>query len=91
MREPYAEGLATHGGPESCGRACEGAAEALTGERAGRVLSREIFLEFWGPKPWSWQKAIPAAALTRRAAAALARSKTPSMYGNTLRENREIP
>ena len=29
MREPYAEGLATHGGPESCGRAHEDAPEAL--------------------------------------------------------------
>lgn len=41
MREPYAEGLATHGGPESCGDAREGVAEALTGVHVGRVLSRE--------------------------------------------------
>jgi hypothetical protein len=41
MREPYAEGRATHSGPESCGDAREGVPEALTGERAGRVLSRE--------------------------------------------------
>ena len=37
--------LATHIGPESCGAAREGCVEALTGERAGRVFSREsIFL-----------------------------------------------
>lgn len=41
MKEPYIEGLATHDDPESCGGAREGAAEALTGAHAGRVLSRE--------------------------------------------------
>ncbi len=35
MREPNAEGLATHGGPESCGCVREDAAEALTGAAAG--------------------------------------------------------
>ncbi len=44
MKEPYGEGLATHIGPESCGAACEGGDEALTGERAGRVFSRESTL-----------------------------------------------
>ena len=42
MRESRAEGPATHGGPESCRRGREAAPEALTGESAGRVLSREI-------------------------------------------------
>jgi len=41
MKESYGEGLATHAGPESCGAACEGGVEALTGACAGRVLSRE--------------------------------------------------
>src|SRR2546426_683418 len=41
MKESYGEGLATHTGPESCGAACKGGTEALTGVRAGRVLSRE--------------------------------------------------
>jgi hypothetical protein len=40
MKESYESGLATHIGPESCGAAREGAVEALTGERAGRVFSR---------------------------------------------------
>ena len=38
----YESGIATHIGPESCGAAREGGVEALTGERTGRVLSREI-------------------------------------------------
>ena len=41
MKDPYAEGLATHSGPESCGAAREVGGEALTGVCAGRVLSRE--------------------------------------------------
>src|SRR5271170_7659571 len=41
MKEPYGEGLATHTDLESCGELREEGAEALTGVRAGRVLSRE--------------------------------------------------
>jgi RNA-directed DNA polymerase len=44
MKEPHIEGVATHGDPESCVGAREGAGEALTGARAGWVLSREINL-----------------------------------------------
>jgi hypothetical protein len=42
MKVSYVEGLASHGGPESCVCTGNGAGEALTGVRAGRVLSREI-------------------------------------------------
>ena len=38
MKGLYTEGLAVHGGPESCGGVREGAAEALTGVRAGGVI-----------------------------------------------------
>lgn len=41
MKESYDEGVATHVGPESCDVARKGCVEALTGVRAGRVLSRE--------------------------------------------------
>src|ERR1700731_1360117 len=40
MQKPYECEVATHFGPESCGAACKGSVEALTGERAGRVFSR---------------------------------------------------
>ncbi len=43
MKASYVEGIANHNGPESCGAAREGGVEALTGGRAGRVLSREIY------------------------------------------------
>jgi RNA-directed DNA polymerase len=41
MKEPHAEGVATHGDPESCVHAREGVGEALTGAGAGRISSRE--------------------------------------------------
>ena len=42
MKEPYGEGLASHTDPESWGCARKDVLQALTGARAGRVLSREI-------------------------------------------------
>ena len=41
MEESYIEGLASHGGPESCAGSRKGAGEALAGERTGGALSRE--------------------------------------------------
>src|SRR5882672_12579166 len=38
MRELYIEGLASHGGPESCVDVPRGRGEALTGVRAGRAI-----------------------------------------------------
>ena len=42
MKVRHRKGLANHPGPESCGGVREGAVEALTGETAGWVLSREM-------------------------------------------------
>ena len=52
MKEPYGEGVANHTGPESCGGGSNAMAEALTGVRAGQVLSREILLNFRVPTLW---------------------------------------
>jgi hypothetical protein len=38
MRELYIEGVAIHGGPESCVGVCEDAGEALTGVRVGWAM-----------------------------------------------------
>ena len=38
MEELYVEGVATHGGPESCVDGPRGRGEALTGVRVGRVI-----------------------------------------------------
>jgi hypothetical protein len=43
MQEPQVEGVADHDGPGSCADAREGGGEALTGETAGWVSSREMF------------------------------------------------
>ncbi len=89
MKESYVKGLANHDGPESCTGARKGAGEALTGERAGRVLSREINLDRDADLVRRWGRPQP----TRRNGKAWrypARSETPGMHGSNLRENREI-
>ena len=44
MQVLYVEDLANHDDPESCVGIRKGVGEALTGEHAGRVLSREKFI-----------------------------------------------
>jgi hypothetical protein len=41
MKEPYGEGVASRTGSESCVDSRKAVREALTGEHAGRTLSRE--------------------------------------------------
>jgi hypothetical protein len=53
MKESYDEGVASHIDPESCARAREGSGEALTGARAGRVLSRGMVLDSRVPTSWT--------------------------------------
>ncbi len=88
MKESYAEGPASHGDPESCVRAREGSGEALTGAHAGGVLSREI----------RHTQGADAVVLSGRQhpherngelMETPARSKTSSMCGNSMHENRE--
>lgn len=95
MRVSYGEGPATHTGSESCIDARKGAGEALTGVRAGQVLSRER--ETPSRKRWllrgadaveivgrqNWERRY------RETPLDLARSKTLCMYVSTLSGNRE--
>ncbi len=90
MKKSYVEGLATHGGPESCVSAREGSGEALTGVRAGWVLSRESNFLRGADAVGEGGRPHPAHRY-REMRRGPARSETPCMYGNTLRENREIP
>jgi len=97
MKVSYSEGLATHTGSESCMIGGNARREALTGERTGQVLSREI--EPPSCKRWSllgadalersgrqhWERRY------RETLLDLARSKTLSMYASTLSGSREIP
>src|SRR6202011_822939 len=90
MKESYECELATHIGPESCGAAREGGVEALTGERAGRVLSRvrnslrDADAVGESGRPHRVHR-------YREVRQSPARSETPSTYGSTSNGNREIP
>ncbi len=90
MKEPYAEGLATHGDPESCGGDREVAAEALTGAHAGRALSRENHSS-GRRRRFCGRKATRPRARAEQLVDGPARSETPGMRGTSMRENREIP
>jgi hypothetical protein len=89
MEVSNVKGLANRDGPESCGGARKGVGEALTGESAGWVLSREI------PNA---RDADPVGVRGRPQPMFRigeerwypARSETPGMHGSNLRENREI-
>lgn len=90
MKESYVEGLAIHNGPESCGDAREDVAEALTGVRTGRVLSRESdILRDADAVGESGRQ--DGAHRYREVRSGPARSETPSTFGNTSFGNREIP
>jgi hypothetical protein len=89
MKVSNVKGLANHDGPESCGGARKSGGEALTGESAGWVLSREKQLvrdadpvrRRGRPQPMfriGEEHRYPA------------RSETPGMHGSNLRENREV-
>ena len=89
MKESYAEGIATHSGPESCGALRKESAEALTGVRAGRVFSRErILLRDADVVRRSGR--LHRAHRYREMRSSPARSETPCTYGNTSHENREV-
>ena len=90
MQESYGEGLATHAGPESCGAACEGGVEALTGARAGRVFSRER-TSLRDADAVGGSGRLHLGHRHREVFQGPARSETPCTYGNTSRGNREIP
>jgi RNA-directed DNA polymerase len=89
MKESYVKGLANHSGPESCGGARKSDGEALTGEGAGRVLSRERY-RARDADPVRTRGRQQSTGHIGEACWYPARSKTPGMHGSNLRENREI-
>jgi hypothetical protein len=70
MKEPYIEGVAIHGGPESCVGFREGASEALTGVSAGQAV-----------EPRNQRSGVPTslteAEATSQAALSASRRRTP--------------
>ena len=97
MKESYVEGLANHDGPESCMPSREAVREALTGVRAGRVLSREIRTPWRKPRAHRGAEAVRGCRRPHRrrrigeAAPDPARSETPHTRGTISHGNREIP
>jgi len=89
MKESHAERLATHSGPESCEVARKGSVEALTGVRAGRVLSRESEGILRDADAVEISARHHRAHRYREMRQGPARSQTPCTYGNTSHENRE--
>jgi hypothetical protein len=97
MKESYVESLASYGGPESCVHIREGVGEALTGVRAGRVLSRVIHAPRREVREVRGAQAVEISRRPHRvcrngeAGMDPARSQTPCRHGNTLLGNREVP
>ncbi len=89
MKEPYTEGVANHGDPESCAGPREGVGEALTGERVGRVLSPEI-TKVRTPTLSQEAEGHTARGVERLPQAGPAGSETPRMRGRSMRGNREV-
>src|SRR6266567_6223805 len=90
MQKSYECEVATHIGPESCGAACKGSVEALTGERAGRVFSR--VRNFLRDADAVGESGRPHRVHRyREVCQSPARSETPSTYADTSLGNREIP
>ncbi len=90
MRFLYVEGVATHGDPESCVCPRKGVREALTGERAGMVLSPEK-LQSRVPTLWTEAEGNTVRSEIASAVSDPAWSETPCMYGNSMLGNREVP
>ena len=90
MQVPYGEGSASHTGPESCVATRKGGGEALTGERTGRVLSRENHILQAADAVGSGGR-LHRVHRQREMHSEPARSKTPSTHGNITHGSREIP
>ncbi len=61
MEELHAEGLATHGGPQSCVDDPRGRGEALTGARAGRAIEPRNQRSGVPTPSIRWKATLPAA------------------------------
>jgi hypothetical protein len=88
MRVSNVKGLANRDGPESCVGWSDSLGEALTGESAGWVLSRENPIR--DADPLRRRGRPQSTARIGEGRWYPARSETPGMHGSNLRENREI-
>jgi len=89
MEELCAEGLATHGDPESCVDDPQGRGEALTGARAGRAIEPRNVNPGCRRCPRGGRQHCQRR--YRELLAGPARSENQGMCGTSVRENRESP
>ncbi len=90
MKEPHKQGLANQLDPESCAGGREVAGEALTGAHAGQPWSSEI-TSIGVPTSCYEGEGNMLDGVRREPTGDAAESKTLSMRGNSMRENRENP
>jgi hypothetical protein len=90
MRELYIEGVAIHGGPESCVGVREGVGEALTGGAQAGLLSREIH-SLGVPTSLRKTEGHIAGSASASCRTDPARSENPGMRASSICENGEIP
>ena len=90
MEESDIEGLATHGGPESCAGVREGAGEALAGGVQAGLWSREIS-RYGVPTSLIGTEGHTTGGAIREPLGDPARSENHGMYASSMRENREGP
>jgi hypothetical protein len=88
MEELYVEGLATHGGPESCVDVPQGRGEALAGARAGRAIEPRSRNDR-GADAVQEVGGNTVGGAMREPLAGPARSENHRMCGTFVRENRE--
>src|SRR5215475_1383862 len=86
MKESYVKESATYNGPESRVAFREGSPEALIGDRAGRVFSRERN----NLRDADAVEEGNTGRIDTEMRSSPAWSETPCRYGNTSHENREI-
>jgi len=91
MKTLYIEGLAIHGGPESCVGVREGAGEALTGVDAGWAIEPRNSNRSGVPTLSNCAEGNIAGGAICEPSADPARSRNLCMHRVFMRENREIP
>jgi group II intron reverse transcriptase/maturase len=89
MKVQHGKDLASHSGPESCGGACEGAAEALAGETGGSAIEPRN-PEYGTPTQLSDAEGNMNRDDTRESWGSSARSQTPYTPGSFLHRSWEI-
>jgi hypothetical protein len=91
MRTLYIEGVASHGGPESCVGVPRGRSEALTGGVRAGLLSREMQMKFRAPTLSRLAEGNIAGGVFASCWRALRGRRSQARTTSSMRENREIP